>query len=161
MNARLWMTAGLLAVSVAAVAAPKQDEGKLGFDPAIFAEQRRSLELELETGERYREIVGEDREAVSAALVRLSEHLGKVNSINQLDEKAKLQVFNDQELVNNILTRAAADSRMICKRETPTGSRMPVNICKTVAQRRRDHDAARNMMTGAQQRSNMKPPAGG
>lgn len=161
MKARTWLAVGLMAISAATWAAPKQDESKVGFEPSTFADQRRALESEIATGERYREIVGEDREAVMAALDRMAANLANVQSLNELDAEAKLAVFNDQELINNILTRAAADSRLICKRETPTGSRMPTNICKSVAQRRREHDAARDMMTGAQQRSTIKPPSGG
>ena len=160
MKPRVLLAVCIVFCSMALSAAPKQGDAPLAFEPAKFANARSAIERDLQSGDRYKEIVGEDREAVLAALGRLSNRLSDVKSLDQLDEKSKLEVFNDQELVNNILTKAQADSRVICKREAPTGSRMAVNICKTVAQRRRELDAARGILEG-QNRSHLRPPAGG
>ena len=160
MKARVLLAGGLIFCSMALSAAPKQSDAALAFEPAKFADTRTAIERELQSGDRYKEIVGEDRAAVLAALGRLSNRLSDIQSLDQLDEKSKLEVFNDQELVNNILTKAESDSRVICKREAPTGSRMAVNICKSVAQRRRELDAARGILE-SQNRSHLRPPAGG
>lgn len=122
-------------------AAAQASGGKFGhqtvaFDAAKFAQQREQIQHELQRGERYSEIDEVGIREVKAALDRLDGALTGTASLDELDPKTKLSVFNDQELVNNILTQAAEDSRLICRRETPTGSHRPVNICKTVAERR-------------------------
>ena len=51
-------------------------------------------------------------------------------------------MFNAQEEINQILTMAEADSRVVCSSESKTGSRRKVTTCETVAKRnaRRDLD---------------------
>ncbi|MBD8524225.1 hypothetical protein [Pseudomarimonas arenosa] len=140
---RVLLSASLMALSLSAFAAKEQ---AVVVEPAKFAKQRQSIEAEIANGTRYREIDGEERKAVLSALERLGEQLSKVSAVTELHESDKVAVFNDQELVNSILSRAAADSRMVCRRETQTGSRIPTNVCKTVGQRRREQDAARQIM---------------
>jgi hypothetical protein len=48
-----------------------------------------------------------------------------------------VRVFNDQEVVNTLLTQARADSRLVCDRSRPTGSHRRQTKCQTVAERRR------------------------
>ncbi|HUH90339.1 MAG TPA: hypothetical protein VLZ76_06750, partial [Lysobacter sp.] len=48
--------------------------------------------------------------------------------------------------LNQILARAADDSRLVCRRERPTGSKMPVNLCKTVAERRRVREGDKHFL---------------
>src|SRR3546814_19983702 len=63
-----------------------------------------------------------------------------------LNERRKLRVFNDQELINNILTSADEDSRLVCRREKKTGTHMASNQCMTVAERQRAADHARETL---------------
>jgi hypothetical protein len=55
-------------------------------------------------------------------------------------------MVNDEQLVDNILQHAAADSRMVCRREQKIGSHFPVNVCKTVAQQKREQENAQDSM---------------
>ncbi|MBS9727203.1 hypothetical protein, partial [Stutzerimonas stutzeri] len=59
-------------------------------------------------------------------------------------------VFIAQEVHNTILTRARADSRMVCRRERSTGSNMPQSVCMTVAQRRKAQEDSRKVLNGIQ-----------
>ena len=54
-----------------------------------------------------------------------------------LPAQAQTEILNDQAVVNTILSRAHADSRMVCRRERATGSNRPERVCLTVAQRRK------------------------
>jgi hypothetical protein len=137
-------------LSFAAVAAAQaSNDGKhanLAFDPAVFAGQKQALEHEIVAGERYRGIAPKDRERVLEALDRMETNLQGVRSVGELDERRKLAVFNDQEMINVVLTQAAEDSRLVCTRETPVGTRLATKVCKTVGERRRDRETAREAL---------------
>ena len=45
-------------------------------------------------------------------------------------------MFNDQEIINTIITHAAADSRLICERNMTTGSHLVRVSCMTLAMRK-------------------------
>jgi hypothetical protein len=64
--------------------------------------------------------------------------------VDKLAPQALAEVFNDQESANAILTRAAEDSRMVCKRVKRTGSNFTTNYCRTIAQQRREAEASRD-----------------
>ena len=71
------------------------------------------------------------------ALDRMGGVMDGVASVDDLDADRRISLFNDQEVVNTILTQAASDSRLICDRRAATGSHMRVSNCQTVAERRR------------------------
>ncbi len=106
-----------------------------------FAEQRAQIEKDLR-GDTYREISAEDRAKVIAALERMSQRLGDGKQPQDLKGADQVSWFNDQELVNSLLTQAREDSRLVCERYRPTGSKMPQNLCLTVAQRRATREEA-------------------
>jgi len=116
----------------------KKTSGKQPVDVSqSFEEQRRTIEAELANGETYSEIPRKDRETVNEALQRISSALADRGGVAGLSDTEKAAVFNDQELINNILTRAHADSRLVCVREKKVGSHRTTTQCATVADRRR------------------------
>ncbi|WP_182657400.1 hypothetical protein [Stenotrophomonas lacuserhaii] len=86
--------------------------------------------------EQYSEIGVEDKSKVNAAIARIRDNLGEHQTVEQANPAERTAIFNDQELINNILTRAHADSKMVCQRERLTGSNRQTQVCMTVAQRR-------------------------
>ena len=72
--------------------------------------------------------------------------LAEKGSVESMPEEMKLRLFNDQELVNAILTKGREDSRLLCTRETPVGSHRPTTHCQTVAERRRIQDRTQDTM---------------
>lgn len=149
MRHRLPLLASLalaLAFASAPALASKPEHKDLTFDPVVFAEQRQALEREIATGERYRSIAQADRRQVLDALKRMQSHLEGKTSLSQLSANERMSVFNDQELINTLLTQAAADSRLVCTTETPVGTRLPKRTCKTVGERRLEREAARDTL---------------
>ena len=145
----------LLAVSLAFVgtaqakidSAPSKD-GLVQLDvQESVADQLTRVERALAT-EEYSEVGLEDKSKVQAALSRIRVKLGDHATIEQVSPQFRTEIYNDQELVNTILTRAHADSRVVCRRERATGSNRPLQVCMTVAQRRElmenSRDALRN-----------------
>lgn len=152
------LSLALLACLVAGAVQAKEHKD-LKFDPATFSEQRGRLIEAIESGEAYREISDDDQRAVIQALDRMQARLSSVQSIAQLSSDDKIAVFNDQELVNNLLTQAAADSRLVCTRGKTLGSNMRSNSCMTVAERRRRQEESQDQMR-RMQRPGTLPPGG-
>lgn len=111
-----------------------------------FAAQRAQILEELGDGETYSEIKPAEREKVKSALARISAALAQSGGAAELGEEQKVAVFNDQELVNNILTAAGENSRLVCKRVKKTGSHMSSNQCMTVAARDRAREHAQEQL---------------
>lgn len=136
-----WMYRAVLLALLVPAGASAQTEVVALDKP--FDEQRREVLADLE-GDKYREISAEDKTAVIAALSRILQQLQKQPDPAQLPEHDRVAVFNDQSLINTLLTRASADSRLICRRERTVGSNMPQNNCLTVAERRRQKNNAQD-----------------
>ena len=135
----MWMAASVAQASIDSRSATRAEKAAVDVTTS-FAEQYKAIEADLADGETYREISQKDRETVRGALQRISTALARVGSIEALSAAEKAAVFNDQEMANNILTRAGADSLLVCKREKQVGSHRTTTQCTTVAERRRAHE---------------------
>lgn len=112
-----------------------------------FDGQRQQILSDLNGGEKYSEISAQDAEKVKGALGRMAQQLARVDGvISGLSPDQLAVVFNDQELINAILTQAGEDSRLVCTRERPVGSRRPITHCMTVAEKRRHREEVHNEM---------------
>ncbi|HEX7989208.1 MAG TPA: hypothetical protein VF513_03540 [Stenotrophomonas sp.] len=131
------MPRGLLLVAllipVLAVAKPAEPPLQASIP---FQVQQEKVRADLQGDEVYREISSADRGRVIEALERMSLAIGD-GTADALSAEKKVAVFNDQELVNGILTKARDDSRLVCKREKRVGSQMTSTSCLTVAERNR------------------------
>lgn len=125
---------------------------------ASFAEQFETIEADLADGKTYSEISLKDRETVRSALQRISVALSRAGGVQNLSASEKASVFNDQELANNILTRAGEDSLVVCRREKKVGSHRATTQCATVAERRR---AAEESQKALRDNQRIQMPAAG
>ena len=113
---------GLLVLSAASAHAGIDSRSRGTQDnPAVnvnglFADQLKAIELDFADGETYSEISAEDKATVMAALKRIARKLESSGDVDNLTASEKAAVFNDQELANNILTKAGDDSLLVCKR---------------------------------------------
>jgi hypothetical protein len=149
----------LLCISAPAGAKDAPDHQAIAFSPTQFSAQREAIIKGLRSS-TYRELSDADRENVLDALSRMQDKLDGVERLEQLDKRDQIAVFNDQELVNTLLTQAAADSQLICKREKFVGSHRVTNVCLTVAERRRLAAVAQEQMRGLQRSPKLEDPAG-
>ena len=67
-------------------------------------------------------------------------------SVSTMKEDQKIALFNAQETVNSILTLRDRD-RVICKKEAPVGSHIPVTSCHTYAQEVQAHEGSKQIMS--------------
>lgn len=126
---------------------------------APVAEQIAAIEKAM-SSDNYSEISMEQKSTVQQALGRIRLKMGDHQRVEELSPQARVEIFNDQERVNTILTQAHADSRMVCRRERSTGSNMAQRVCMTVAQRREALEAARKTMRDSQSLNNLNPSGG-
>lgn len=138
---------GVLLIAGSAMAATGSQVDVAG--PSSFGEQRDQVMADLSDGETYAEISPEDRARVVSSLGRMERLLGTNASPQALHPDDRVELMNEQERINNILTRARADSRLVCRREVTVGSRMPTNVCRTVAESRRVREDSRQRLEGA------------
>lgn len=150
-----------LAMTLASTAHARVDkDAEVKLDStAPVAEQIAAIEKAL-SSENYSEISMEQKSAVQQALGRIRLKMGGHQRVDEVSPQARVEIFNDQEMVNTILTQARADSRMVCRRERSTGSNMPQRVCMTVAQRREAEEAARKTLRDGQSLNNLKPSGG-
>ncbi|WP_409460406.1 hypothetical protein ACK1O1_15705 [Stenotrophomonas maltophilia] len=140
----------VLGLALATTAQAKSEKASVKLDgSAPVAEQLRNVETAINSDD-YSEIGLEDKSRVQQAVGRIRDRMGEHERVEQLSPNDQTAVFNDQEVINTILTRARADSRMVCRRERSTGSNMPQSVCMTVAQRRKAQEDSRKVLNGIQ-----------
>lgn len=125
-----------LALAASAFAAPAQAPLDLHNSPDVVAKQLQKINTQMADGETYAEISVENRSKVREALGRITGAL-EASGGRPLTPEAETQAFNDQEIVNTLLTGAKEDSRVVCERERQMGSNRITSKCMTVAERRR------------------------
>lgn len=149
----------LIAVALLAAgtvsAKPKELPVTMTSDAPV-AEQIQRVEAALHS-EHYSEISLEDKSRVQQALGRIKMKMEGRTVVSELSPQDRTAVFNDQEVVNTIMTQAKDDSRMVCRREKSTGSNMAQNVCMTVAQRRKATENGRSLLNDQQRVNNFSP----
>jgi hypothetical protein len=89
----------------------------------------RSRMIEQLDSDRYANITPQDKTAVIGALDRIDQRLAK----SSRGDQDLVDIFNDQELINQITTHAKAESRLFCKRDKETGSHVTKVTCMSLA----------------------------
>lgn len=98
-----------------------------------FAAVSANVIKEMQHGGRYEFVKPDEREQITAKLAEIGTMFEQNGSVGAMDEKTKIALFNDQEVVNSILTRRDRD-RVICTHQAPVGSHIPITTCHTYAQ---------------------------
>lgn len=156
---RITMVAMLLGLSAAAQAASGKPLVQMDLQAPV-AEQVRQVEKALDNGE-YAEISADDRAQVRQSLERITLRMGDRQTAQELPPAVQNEVFNDQERINTILTRAHVDSRLVCQHTRTTGSNMPKSRCLTVAERRRIEEKGKALLNDQRSYRTLSPPPAG
>ena len=139
------IAAVILGCSMAAGAVVAGDDSIHGLqDKPQFVAMKAQVNKDLADGDRYKEIKPEDQKKLLATLTKMDERWQHADDLAHLSPQDRVGMANDQEIVAGILDHASADSRMICERITPIGSNLPKNVCKSVAQRRREQEQSQD-----------------
>jgi hypothetical protein len=108
---------------------------------AVAADVRRQME----NGGRYQYVKPDERTKVDTALTEMSTIFAANESVASMPEETKIKLFNDQETVNSILQQRDGE-RVICKKEAPVGSHIPITSCHTYAQEVEARDGTKKQM---------------
>lgn len=115
-------------------------ENKADFAAVVIAVQN-----QMNPGGRYGYIDKKEREDVTAGLSYMQSLFDKYNSVDQMDQGTKIDLFNHQEAVNAILTRRD-NNRLVCENTAPVGSHIPRTVCRTYGAIQQDRRATQQTM---------------
>lgn len=140
------LMAMLLVLMAAGAASAQVRDIPVDRNADAFAQQKQLILARLDDGESYRGISQDDKDRVRAALARIDSTLKRAGGAEHLNKRQRVAVFNDQEVINNILTQAGDDNQLVCRNETGTGTHVRTVQCKTVAERREETEYAQDML---------------
>jgi hypothetical protein len=113
-----------------------------------FSSQQSSILNALNGSDDYSEITENDKVLVVKSLSEISELLSDPARFEQLNDTDRQFVFSNQQKINDALTRAAKDSRLICTKEHVLGSNLSKRVCRTFAAQKRSREQLQDNMAG-------------
>jgi len=123
-----------LAVAGPSFANEKYNEPSVKADTKeAFTEIATTVRKEMDGGGRFEYLKPQERIQVDQGLDQMTALFDKYGSVSAMNEQAKIELFNTQEKVNSVLTLRDRD-RVICKKEAPVGSHIPIVQCHTYGQ---------------------------
>jgi hypothetical protein len=88
---------------------------------------------EMQAGGRYEFVKAKERDTIERALAEMEDIFAAAGSVDKMKQDDKVKLFNDQEIVNSILTRRDKD-RVICEDKPKLGSHVRTTSCHTYGQ---------------------------
>ncbi|OOG36388.1 hypothetical protein [Rhodanobacter sp. C05] len=160
MKLRFWLVGAVVGAALlqaSAVYAYKTEvivkaENKSDFTAVVAA-----VHQQMQPGGRYEFVDKGEREKVDANFADMQSLFDKYDTTAQMDASAKVQLFNDQEAVNAILTHRD-DKRLVCESVAPLGSHIPKTTCRTYREIEQEHRDTQNFQ---QQMRQVNTPVGG
>ncbi|SRR5579885_275775 len=119
-----------------------------------FAAVATAIRQQMGQGGRWQYVSKSEKADVDNRLVEMQGLFDEFGTVDKMDQVTKARLFNDQEVVNDILTRRDGN-RLVCSNEIPTGSHIPQRVCRTYAQMRQDQQNAQDMMDHMQHRGSV------
>lgn len=113
--------------------------------PQTLPQQREAVMDAFAPGERFAELDEAGRKRVIESFDRMQALMGGATSIDQLEPDVKVDLFNEQAMLNEVLTQAQRDSRVTCKRYRTVNSRLKNGECHTAAEWERRRERARKL----------------
>lgn len=107
---------------------------------ADFTRMAATIRQGLQPGGRWALATPQEKDAINDKLGVMQGAFDQFGSVARMDQRTRLQLFNDQEAINAILSRRE-DQRIVCRQTTITGSLLPYTECMTQGQRRRQAEA--------------------
>ena len=155
----LGMALALAIVSSSAVAAEPAKATIKADNKAAFDAVAAAVRQQLDPGGRWEYTSKLEKEQVNQRLDDMQMLFDQFGTVEKMNDATKARLFNDQEAVNEILTKRD-DLHMVCTEETPTGSHIPKRICRTYGDIRREQDNARWGLDTLQNRNGSRGTAG-
>jgi hypothetical protein len=133
LNATLVAMALVLAV-LPAVAKENYHEKTLNADTREkFQAVADSVRTEMQPGGRYEYVKPQERATIERSLAEMDALFTATGGVENMKQDDKIKLFNEQEVVNSILTRRDRD-RVICEDKPKLGSHVRTTNCHTYGQ---------------------------
>lgn len=111
-----------------------------------------AIQKQMQPGGRWQFIDKNERATIDGNFSDMRQLYDRFGGVDKMDQAAKVRLLADQSSVNAILTKRDGE-RLVCRNEIPVGSHLPVQTCKTYAQRQMEERGAQQMLENANQRS--------
>lgn len=150
MKLKSWLmgaTVGVTLLQASAVYAYKTEVIVKAENKGDFATVVMAVHQQMQPGGRYEFIDQKNRQKIDTIFADMQSLFDKRDTIAQMNQDEKVQLFNDQEAANAILTRND-DKRLVCETVAPIGSHIPKTSCRTY----RDIEMERRDTRNLQQR---------
>ncbi|HET7923646.1 MAG TPA: hypothetical protein VFL30_02045 [Rhodanobacteraceae bacterium] len=98
-----------------------------------FADVSQSVRREMDHGGKYEFVPPDERAKIDKNFDDMTKLFDQYGTVSAMNQDAKVRLFNDQEVVNSILTKRDRD-RVICQNKAPIGSHIQQTSCHTYAQ---------------------------
>lgn len=120
-------------------------ENKEDFTTVVAAVHQQML-----PGGQYEYVDKTERAKIETTLGDMQALFDKYGSVQQMDQGAKVQLFNDQEAINAILSRRD-DKRLVCESVVPVGSHIAKTVCRPYREIEAEHRRTQNYIQQMQQ----------
>jgi len=149
----IYLSPLLFAVAQCAFAAkteaPVQPKSKADFDSVIA-----QVRTEMKPDGRFGKLSDSERESVEGDFKAMSALFDKTPDVSAMSADDQRALFNAQEAANATLLKRDGD-RLICTKETRSGSHFPVTTCKTAREIERERGNSEEFMRRNQNQQNM------
>ena len=98
-----------------------------------FADISQNVRREMDHGGKYEFVPPDERVKIDKSFGEMNALFDQYGSVSAMNQDAKVKLFNDQEVVNSILTRRDKD-RVICEDKPKLGSHVRSTNCHTYGQ---------------------------
>jgi hypothetical protein len=111
-----------------------------------FADISQNVRRQMDTGGKYEFVPVDERGKIDKSFGEMTALFDQYGTVSAMSQDAKIKLFNDQEIVNSILTKRDRD-RVICESKAPVGSHIRQTTCHTYAQEVQAHQETQKQMT--------------
>ena len=139
MRGSTFLNATLVAIALVLAALPaaakeNYHEKTLNADTREkFQAVAESVHNEMQPGGRYEYVKPQERATIERSLAEMDALFAATGGVEHMKQDDKVKLFNEQEVVNSILTRRDRD-RVICEDKPKLGSHVRTTNCHTYGQ---------------------------
>jgi hypothetical protein len=110
-----------------------------------FADISQNVRRQMDTGGKYEFVPPDERAKIDKSFGEMTALFDQYGSVSAMNQDAKVKLYNNQEIVNSILTKRDRD-RVICVNQAPIGSHIRQTSCHTYAQEVQAHQETQKQM---------------
>lgn len=114
-------------------------------DKDDFAAVVIAIHQQMQPGGRYEHVSAGERSGIDQHFSDMQTLFDKYGSVGQMDQDAKVRLFNDQEFVNGTLTHRD-NKRLVCEHVAPLGSHIQRTTCRTYGEIMQSQHDTQNTM---------------